>query len=355
MSSEIDDEGPGRATPAPGRPDPVPEGGLLELLTAGIDREAPIALNVQIRGVIEYGILMGSLPAGTRLPTVRDFAESTGVATMTVVSVYAKLKQAGLIDTRGKAGTFVAAVEGLPTHDALHRLNQAIDDLLNMGRALGIDATRLAELTGVRGNLQRVRSMTPLKILFVGLFAAATADYARFLQEKFAETDQFDAVTLDQLDPAAPPADYDLVLTLANRRLEVRGLIPAEIPVAGVNFVPSAETRTRLAGLDPASRVGIVSTFPEFAGLMRLNVLRFIPHVTSAEIISVDSPDLQDFVRRVDVVVYATGSDQVREMVTDRHVIFEYRHSPDPNNIRNGILPLLEEIRVAKLLQRKTP
>ncbi|WP_373002662.1 GntR family transcriptional regulator [Hyphomonas sp.] len=332
---------------------PAPEGAMLELLTAGLDRDAPIALNVQMRGVIEYGILMGSVPAGTRLPTVREFAESTGVATMTVVNVYNKLKAAGLIEARGKSGTFVSLVEGLPSLEGLQRLNQAIDELLTVARTLGLDVGQVAEMTGVRGNLQRARSTMPLRILFVGLFQASTAAYAHFIQGKLAEQDRIDTATIGTLSAAEPLLNYDLVLTLANRRLEVRSVVPAVVPVAGVNFVPSVETRTRLAGLDSAARVGIVSTFPEFTGLMRLNILRFISHVSSAEITLVDALDLADFVRRVDVVVYATGSDRVCDLVSSRQTAFEYRHSPDPNNIQNDILPLIEEIRSSKLLTNR--
>jgi DNA-binding transcriptional regulator YhcF (GntR family) len=328
----------------------VLDGTPLELLASGIDRDLPIPLNIQLRGVIEYGILMGSLPAGSRLPSVRDLAEGVGVATMTVVSVYGKLKEAGLIETRGKAGTFVAEVEGLPGHDALRRLNRAIDDLLDMGHSLGIDAQRIAELIGVRGNLRRARPLPPLRILFAGLFDSATADYAQFVRNELPENDQIDATTIDTLRRGTPSISYDLVLTLANRRSEVQALFPAEVPVVGLNFIPSVETRTRLAGLDPASRVGMISTFRAFTALMRQNVLRFIPHVTSAEIIGVDAPDLKAFLQRVDVVVYATGSDRVLAMVSDRQIVFEYRHMPDPKVIQSTIVPLLEEIRAANMM-----
>ncbi len=339
---------PGRQTHA--RPSPVPEGSLLDLLTAGIDRDTPIPLNVQVRGVIEYGILMGSLPPGTRLPTVREFAEGVGIATMTVVSVYNKLKGTGLIQSRGRAGTFVTEGNGLPTNDGLRRLNQAIDDLLTVAGTLGLDAIQMSELIGVRGNLLRARSTMPVRILFVGLFEKATADYAQFIQERIVDTDRVEATTIHTL-PRQDMSEYDLILTLANRQQEVLALLSQSIPVLGINFVPSVETRTRLAGLDATARVGIVSTFPEFAGLMRLNVLRFISHVSGAAITSVDATDLESFVRTVDVVVYATGSERVCDMVTSRQLVIEYRHSPDPNNIKNDLLPLLEDLRAAKQLR----
>jgi DNA-binding transcriptional regulator YhcF (GntR family) len=47
------------------------------------------------------------LPAGQRLPSVRELAEHAGIAPMTVSSVYRELRLSGLIETRPGAGTYV--------------------------------------------------------------------------------------------------------------------------------------------------------------------------------------------------------------------------------------------------------
>lgn len=49
------------------------------------------------------------LPAGTRLPTVRDLAGQLGLAANTVARAYRELEASGLLETRGRAGTFIAA------------------------------------------------------------------------------------------------------------------------------------------------------------------------------------------------------------------------------------------------------
>ena len=51
----------------------------------------------------------GELPAGTRLPTVRALAEQLGLAANTVARAYRELEAGGLVETRGRGGTFVAA------------------------------------------------------------------------------------------------------------------------------------------------------------------------------------------------------------------------------------------------------
>lgn len=62
----------------------------------------------QIRGELARQVGDGLLPAGTRLPTVRQLADDLGVAANTVARAYRELEQAGLIETRGRAGSFVS-------------------------------------------------------------------------------------------------------------------------------------------------------------------------------------------------------------------------------------------------------
>jgi DNA-binding transcriptional regulator YhcF (GntR family) len=51
----------------------------------------------------------GALPAGTRLPPVRKLADDLGLAANTVARAYRELEQAGLVETRGRAGTVITA------------------------------------------------------------------------------------------------------------------------------------------------------------------------------------------------------------------------------------------------------
>src|SRR5690606_12102731 len=61
---------------------------VVAMLAAGLDRALPVPLGIQLSGLIQYGIALGDLTAGTRLPPVRDLAERAGIAPMTVVGVY---------------------------------------------------------------------------------------------------------------------------------------------------------------------------------------------------------------------------------------------------------------------------
>ena len=53
----------------------------------------------------------GRLPPGTRLPTVRELAGQLGLAVNTVARAYRELETAGIVETRGRFGTFVARAD----------------------------------------------------------------------------------------------------------------------------------------------------------------------------------------------------------------------------------------------------
>ncbi|MFI5620002.1 GntR family transcriptional regulator [Streptomyces sp. NPDC051567] len=63
----------------------------------------------QLRAQISGRARSGRLPAGFKLPTVRGLAQELGLAANTVAKAYRALEADGVIETRGRNGTFVAA------------------------------------------------------------------------------------------------------------------------------------------------------------------------------------------------------------------------------------------------------
>ncbi len=68
--------------------------------------EAPFE---QVRRQLVALVSAGELAPGTRLPTVRRLADDLGLAPNTVARAYRELETDGVIDTRGRLGSFVAA------------------------------------------------------------------------------------------------------------------------------------------------------------------------------------------------------------------------------------------------------
>jgi DNA-binding transcriptional regulator YhcF (GntR family) len=90
----------------------------------------------QVRSQIAAAIEEGSLSPESQLPTVRRLARELGLAVNTVARAYRELELAGLVETRGRLGTFVAG----PPSPTRQQAVQAARDFLQRMTELDIDA-----------------------------------------------------------------------------------------------------------------------------------------------------------------------------------------------------------------------
>ncbi len=313
-----------------------------------LDRSLPVPLGVQLRGLVEYGIACGQLAAGERLPSVRDMALQLGIAPMTVAAVYRDLADAQLIIGRPGAGTFVAAqASAWPARDGLPRIEALLDTLLAEAELHGIGRDALMAKFHARAGL--ARRGRRLRLLFLGMFDDASRDYAAAIQPHLADGDSIEAALIAHVKADrtawARAMSADLVLTIANRRAEVRHLLADGPPVATISFLPSEPTRVALAGLDPLTRLALVSVFPEFLPTMRTGMRNFSAHVTDVQAALLGGPELGGVLAAADVVVFATGAGAVLDHLRPTMRAIEYRHTPDPRDIAQIVLPLAESLR----------
>lgn len=109
-----------------------------------IDHGGPVPPYEQLRQWVAGSVSDHSLVAGTRLPTVRALAQQLGLAANTVAKAYRELEQAGIVVTRSRAGTVVAASEG----EGPRRVAAAAAEFAAVVRANGVapdEALRYAE------------------------------------------------------------------------------------------------------------------------------------------------------------------------------------------------------------------
>ncbi|WP_320779522.1 GntR family transcriptional regulator [Streptomyces sp. CRN 30] len=88
----------------------------------------------QVRAQISEQARSGALPVGYRLPTVRGLAQSLGLAANTVAKAYRALEADGVIETRGRNGTFVAAAGGAAERETA----AAAEEFAARARRLGV-------------------------------------------------------------------------------------------------------------------------------------------------------------------------------------------------------------------------
>jgi DNA-binding transcriptional regulator YhcF (GntR family) len=105
----------------------------MALLT--LDPHSSIPPYEQVRSQIAAAIESGRLRPAAQLPTVRRLADDLGIAVNTVARAYRELELAGLVETRGRHGTFVA---GPPSQTRQLGVEAAQTYFLRM-RELGYD------------------------------------------------------------------------------------------------------------------------------------------------------------------------------------------------------------------------
>ncbi|MEU6313549.1 GntR family transcriptional regulator [Streptomyces sp. NPDC047014] len=90
----------------------------------------------QLRAQIADRARTGRLPAGFKLPTVRGLAEELGLAANTVAKAYRALEADGVIETRGRNGTFVAAAGDAAAREAAAAAQAFADRAKRLGLPL---------------------------------------------------------------------------------------------------------------------------------------------------------------------------------------------------------------------------
>ncbi|MBB4900835.1 GntR family transcriptional regulator [Streptomyces griseomycini] len=104
----------------------------------------------QVRAQISEQARSGALPVGYRLPTVRGLAGTLGLAANTVAKAYRALESDGVIETRGRNGTVIAAAGSAAQREAA----SAAQGYAERARRLGL--TEDEALAAVRDALRAV-------------------------------------------------------------------------------------------------------------------------------------------------------------------------------------------------------
>jgi DNA-binding transcriptional regulator YhcF (GntR family) len=105
-------------------------------LTAPLDAHSATPPFVQVKRRISEAAASGSLVVGARLPPVRELAGRLGVAANTVARAYRELEQEGVVETRGRGGSFIAAADATQQQAASAAADFAERaDALGLGRA----------------------------------------------------------------------------------------------------------------------------------------------------------------------------------------------------------------------------
>ena len=115
-------------------------------MNLAVDPSSGVPPFEQVRDGLRAQVDAGTLEAGFRLPPVRALADELGLAPGTVARAYKELEALGVVETRGRAGTFVAG-SGVE-----RSLREAASSYVTSVRALGVgDAEALEAVSRALG------------------------------------------------------------------------------------------------------------------------------------------------------------------------------------------------------------
>jgi len=98
-----------------------------------IDSRSPTPPFEQLRLQLLQQVQSGELVAGAKLPTVRRLAADLALAPNTVARTYRELESAGIIETRGRNGTFVRSSPDAAEHEAMLAARAFADRIHQLG------------------------------------------------------------------------------------------------------------------------------------------------------------------------------------------------------------------------------
>jgi DNA-binding transcriptional regulator YhcF (GntR family) len=81
-------------------------------LGLSLDTTSAVPTFLQLRAQLIDQVRSGALKPGTRIPTVRALAGELGIAPNTVAKAYKQLEEDGILETRGRNGSFISPQGG---------------------------------------------------------------------------------------------------------------------------------------------------------------------------------------------------------------------------------------------------
>jgi DNA-binding transcriptional regulator YhcF (GntR family) len=116
-------------------------------LTLRLEADTAIPRFEQLRAQLSVMVAVGRLEPGARLPTVRHLADTLGLAPGTVARSYRELEHDGIVEGRGRTGTFVVdePPHSEPLRERRERISTAADRFVFEVVQLGADAAAATE------------------------------------------------------------------------------------------------------------------------------------------------------------------------------------------------------------------
>ncbi|MBG9564962.1 GntR family transcriptional regulator [Brevibacillus agri] len=305
------------------------------MLRLTLQKDSNVSYHEQLYQQIASSIRSGEIPPNEQLPTVRKLAAQLKVNYNTVRSVYLRLQQEGMVDSRQGRGTIVSNIVNDPllTRNPAH-LALLAKETLHKVKAMGYS---MDEFTRVLSCVMLEINQFP--VLFLRFTELELAEYLRLVQyhlpsvmlegrtfDDFAQRVEQDPSFLQQ---------YKAIVTHPSVNLRMKHRLPREAPpVVSLDFIPDPTTVIPAMEAYPRhTKVGLVcATIRGAAGMINDLYNAGITHL-DIRTIEANHPDVFDLITNCDVVYISKPGYMVRPHLLTLPKVKEYQEIPDHHGI----------------------
>lgn len=218
-----------------------------------IKRTSGLPIREQLVAQLELRILDGSLPPGSRLPSVRALARRLKVHLNTVSAAYRDLEAAGHVRLKRGSGVFVREAGSRAPQDA-----RELDEMIRLALRMALDKGFGAD--AIRAAVERwLAAAPPGRVVVVDPVPEMAAIVAAELTEALGRSVETSSLADLERDPGL--LSGALAVVLPYHVAALRQLIPSA-PVEAVNLEITEKERQALLALPPGSVVLCVASSP---------------------------------------------------------------------------------------------
>ena len=253
----------------------------------------------QLSTQIMERIRQGVLPRGSKLPTVRDFAEELGLARGTIKRAYDELERLGAIEMTQGRGSYVCWQEENSASRKV-RAMRAIDDMLDELEGLGFSSAEISIFLELK---QRDRMETEHQIPLALVSSCEETLQQAAQQLKTLPGVELYTYSLKALRAVSGKLVEKNCLVVTDDFLfdVVRGMVGDDDRIIRVAYEPTMETVRELSRIPAGSRIGVFSHDADFGGQMIVEQVRVRLQYLG------DPARTEPFLRQLDYLVLPQG------------------------------------------------
>ena len=268
-----------------------------------LDSTEPIYQQLSTR--IMEDIRRGVLPRGSKLPTVRDFAEELGLARGTIKRAYDEQERLGALEMTQGRGSYVCLQEE-NTASRRVRAMRAIDDMLDQLEGLGFTPAEISIFLELK---QRDRMETEHQIPLALVSTCEETLQQAAQQLKTLPGVELFTYSLKALRAVSGKLAEENCLVVTDDFLfdVVRGMVGDDDRIIRVAYEPTMETVRELSRIPAGSRIGVFSHDADFGGQMIVTCRRIIEQMRVRLQYLGDPARTEAFLRQLDYLVLPQG------------------------------------------------